>query len=136
MSVVDLRIDEPALRAAGVRLVVVFGSAARGSGRPGSDLDVGVLFDGGTPGLDEPAEPFDRRREAVARALRADREIDLVVLDEADPLLLREVALDGRPVYEEEPGAFEGFRLRAIKRYLDTEWMRRAEAEHLRRRYG
>ena len=70
------------------------------------------------------------------RALRAEREIDLVVLDEADPLLLREVALDGRPVYEEEPGAFEGFRLRAIERYLDTEWMRRAEAEHLRRRYG
>ncbi|HXF73417.1 MAG TPA: nucleotidyltransferase domain-containing protein [Actinomycetota bacterium] len=132
----DLRIDEPALRAAGVRLVVVFGSAARGSARPGSDLDVGVLFDGAAPFPSEPPAPVDARREAVARALRADREIDLVVLDEADPLLLHEVALDGRPVFEAEPGAFEGFRLRAIKRYLDTAWIRRIEAERLRSRYG
>lgn len=136
MSAVDLRIDERALRAAGVRLVVVFGSAARGSDRPDSDLDVAVLFDGGVPLPGEAAAPFDARREAAARALRAGREIDLVVLDEADPLLLREVALDGRPVYEQEPGAFEEFRLRAIKRYLDTAWIRRLEADLLRRRYA
>ncbi len=136
MSTMDLRIDEPALRAAGVRLVVVFGSAARRSDRPGSDLDAGVLFDGAAPFPGESPAPFDARREAAARALRADREIDLVVLDEADPLLLHEVALDGRPVFEAEPGAFEEFRLRAIKRYLDTAWIRRLEAERLRSRYG
>lgn len=136
MTAVDLRIDEAALRAAGVRLAVVFGSAARGSLRPGSDLDVGVLFDGGPPAPGGSTGPFDPRREAAARAIRADREIDLVVLDHADPLLLHQVALEGRPVYEAEPGAFEEFRLRAIKRYLDTGWIRSREAELLRRRYG
>ena len=134
----DLVLDEAVLRAAGVRLIVVFGSAARGADRPDSDLDVGVLFDGAgrAPLLGEPAEPFEARREAVADALRADREIDLVVLDEVDPLLLHEVAVDGRPVFQAEPGIFEEFRIRAIKRYFDTAWIRRIEADVLRRRYG
>lgn len=138
MASMDLVLDEAVLRAAGVRLVVVFGSAARGAGRPDSDLDVGVLFDGGgrPPLPGEPAEPFEARREAVADALRAGREIDLVVLDEADPLLLHEVAVHGRPVFEAEPGVFEEFRIRAIKRYFDTAWIRRIEADVLRRRYG
>lgn len=127
----DLRIDAAALRRAGARLVVVFGSAVRGTARSESDLDVGVLFDGGRSD-----EPFDARLDAVASAVEADRPLDLVVLDEADPLLLREVAVDGRPVFEAEPGAFEEFRIRAIKRYFDTAWIRRIEAEVLRERLG
>lgn len=138
MAAMELVLDEDVLRATGVRLVVVFGSAARGAGRPDSDLDVGVLFDGGgrLPLPGEAAEPSGARREAVADALRADREIDLVVLEESDPLLLHEVAVDGRPVFEAEPGVFEEFRILAIKRYFDTAWIRRIEAEVLRRRYG
>ncbi len=125
----DIEIDEEALRRAGVRLVVAFGSAARGTEHAGSDLDVGLLFDG------EPDRgPLDARREAAADAIHADRPVDLVVLDEADPLLLREVAVDGRPIFELEPGTFEAFRLRAIKRYLDTAWIRRIEADALRER--
>lgn len=128
----QVRVDGETLRRAGVRLVVVFGSAARGTEHPGSDIDVGVLFDG------PPAEPrpFDARLEAVARALQADRPLDLVVLDEADPLLLHEVAVDGRPVFEAAPGTFEEFRIRAVKRYYDTAWIRRIEADALRVRYG
>lgn len=128
-----LRVDAAAIRRAGVRLLVVFGSAARGAERAESDLDVGVLFDGERP---RGSDPYDPRLEVVASAVQADRPVDLVLLDEADPLLLREVALDGRPVFEAEPGAFEGFRLRAIKRYLDTAWMREIEAHVLRERYG
>lgn len=127
----DIGIDDAALRRVGVRLLVAFGSTARGTQGAASDLDVGVLFDGG-PALG----PFDERREAVARAVRADAPLDLVVLDEADPLLLREVALDGRPLFEAEPGTFEEFRLRAIKRYLDTAWLREIEARALRERFG
>jgi predicted nucleotidyltransferase len=128
-----LRVDRAAIRRAGARLLVVFGSAARGVEHAGSDLDLGVLFDGGGP---EDTGPYGPRLEAVASAVQADRPIDLVLLDEADPLLLREVALDGRPVFEAEPGAFEEFRLRAIKRYLDTAWLREIEARVLRERYG
>jgi predicted nucleotidyltransferase len=129
----ELRVEEAALRRAGARLLVVFGSAARGLEHAGSDLDLGVLFDGDGR---EDTGPYEPRLEAVASAVQADRPVDLVLLDEADPLLLREVALDGRPVFEAEPGAFEEFRLRAIKRYLDTAWLREIEARALRERYG
>ncbi len=128
-----LRLDRRALRDAGVRLLVVFGSAARGREHASSDVDVGVLFDGGEG---EVQGRYAARLEAVAPAVEADRPVDLVLLDEADPLLLREVALDGRPIFEAEPGTFEEFRIRAIKRYLDTAWLREIEARVLRERYG
>lgn len=105
----------------------MFGSVARGSARPDSDLDAGVLFDAPADG-----SPLgDPRLEAVATALSSDRPIDLVPLDEADPLLLHEVAVERRPVFEAEPGVFEMFRLRAVVRYLDTAWLRRLEAAAL-----
>lgn len=118
------------LRALGVRLVVLFGSRARGTQRRDSDVDVGVLMDAASPGL------LDRRRVEIADSLGLTGEVDMVFLDDAEPLLLFEVATTGRPIYEHEPGTFEAFRLRAVKRYYDTAWIRRVEAEALRRRYG
>jgi predicted nucleotidyltransferase len=122
---VDVRIDEEALRALGVTLVVAFGSRARPAARRGSDLDLGVLFAPGGPCADP---------TAVIDALESPVELDVVFLNDADPLLLMEVARDGRPLFEAVPGTFEEFRLRAIKRYLDTAWIREVEAEALRSR--
>lgn len=126
----NIRVDEAALRRLGVRLAVLFGSRARGTERPESDVDVGVLLDDAVPGF------MDPRRGAIAAALSGNGETDLVFLDEADPLLLYEAAVEGRPIYEREVGAFEEYRIRAIKRYYDTAWIRRIEADALRRRYG
>lgn len=121
-------VDVAALKEARVELLVLFGSRARDRGREGSDVDLGVVLGPGEPSLE--------RLDAVRGAIRADVEPDLVVLDRADPLLLYEVARDGRPVYESASGAFERFRVRAVKRYMDTAWIRRLEAEALRARYG
>lgn len=119
-----------ALSALGVRLVVQFGSTVRGTSRPQSDVDVGVLVDGDTPGL------MDPKRAALVDALGVQGEVDLVFLDEAEPLLLFEVATSGKAIFEREEGAFEWFRVRAVKRYFDTAWIRRIEAEALRRRFA
>ncbi|MFA5892173.1 MAG: nucleotidyltransferase domain-containing protein [Actinomycetota bacterium] len=126
----DLRVDEDALRALGVELVVLFGSHARGTSGPESDVDVGVVTQGEVPPL------MDARRGRIQDALGFDGEIDLVFLAEADPLLLFQVATDGKPLYERAPGTFEEFRIRAVKLYYDTAWIRRIEAEALRRRYA
>lgn len=128
---VSIQVDEQALRALGVRLVVLFGSHARGTPRPDSDVDIGVLLDGG-----EPARVLDPRRERILDTIHAPGEIDLVVLDRADPLLLWQVACEGRPLFEETPGTYEAFRVRAAKRYYDTAWLRKIEADKLRERYG
>lgn len=122
-----MQVDQKALRQAGVRLVAVFGSRARGTNRPESDADVGVQF-GTSNGVDL------ARLDRVRAALSADGEIDLVALDLADPLLLYEVAVDGRPLFEFHEGAWEEFRILAIKRYYDTAWIRRIEAAALKKR--
>lgn len=128
-SGVDIRVDEQAVRALGVRLLVLFGSHARGTARPDSDIDVGVLMGGAPPDVTDP------RCGEIIDALNVKGEVDLVFLDAAEPLLLMEVAA-GRLLFEQAPGTFEEFRLRAAKRYYDTAWIREIEADALRRRYA
>lgn len=122
----DISVDEAALRRIGVELLVVFGSAARGRRGPMSDVDVGVLF------RTTPGDDFWGRLDGVYAAVEADGPVDVVVLNTADPLLLNEVARDGKPLFEARPGGFEEFRIYAVKRYFDTAWMRRIERAALR----
>lgn len=122
-------VDGEALRALGVKLLVLFGSRARATARPSSDVDLGVV-------LDEPHTRSDALAGKILDAVRADGEPDLVFLNEAEPLLLHEVAVSGKALYERSPGAMEEFRVRAVMRYYDTAWIRRIEAEALRRRYA
>lgn len=122
-------IDEQRLRELGVELILVFGSSARNQARPGSDLDVGVLFAGA---LGDGGEDL----EAVREALGGGDHMDLVCLNRAGALLLKEAAQDGKPRFEARPGAIEEFRLRAFKRYMDTAKFRRLQAEALNARYS
>lgn len=126
----DPLVHDIAIRALGVRLLVMFGSRARGTARPDSDLDVGVLLGTETPGL------MDRSRGEIEDSIESNADVDLVFLGEADPLLMFEVATTGRPLFEDAPGAFEEFRVLAVKRYYDTAWIRTIEADALRRRYA
>jgi len=74
-----------------VAFAYLFGSRARGDDRTGSDTDVAVLF--GTEG--DPAERADRAL-ALADDLRAalGTPVDVVVLDDAPPLLRDRVLRD------------------------------------------
>jgi predicted nucleotidyltransferase len=94
----------------GVRLAVLFGSAARGSAAPGSDIDVGVLFE---PGQE------DATALEVALARATGRRVDLVRLDVAPPLLRFEIACDGRLLLERTPYAWVDFRARAMTDWWD-----------------
>lgn len=123
-----MEIHEDRLLQLGVELIVVFGSHARGKARADSDLDVGVLFSAGRCELD--------LLEEVREALGGGDDLDLVCLNRAGSLLLKEAAQDGIVQFESRPGAVEEFRLRAYKRYMDTAKFRRLEAEALDERYG
>lgn len=70
----------------------VFGSAQPGLVNPGSDIDIGVLF-AAKPSLDEQLELAIRLQKALQVA-----EIDLVVLNEANPILRFE-AISGRVLF-------------------------------------
>ena len=87
----------------------MFGSAARGTARSDSDVDVGVLLDvdDGLPAL----------RVALERAVG--RSVDLVSLRKAPPLLRFEIARDGQLLIERDPHAWVEFRAHAMIDWWD-----------------
>lgn len=93
----------------------LFGSRARGTERPGSDVDVAVLYtqppSSGLGGLG--LELADELR-AVMRA-----PVDLVVLNRASPDLIHRVLRDGILVCEQDRAARIHFEVDARRRYLD-----------------
>jgi hypothetical protein len=95
----------------------VFGSVAAGRARPDSDLDVAVLID-----------PRTRRGDALTRRLQlmADlgaavgrSDVDVVILNDAPPLLAHRVLSQGRLVFDRSRAARVRFQVRTAARYLD-----------------
>ena len=95
----------------GLRLLIVFGSRARGDARPGADWDCGYLAD---ETVDIPA-----LLAALVEALGDDR-IDLVNLRAAGGLLRYRAARDGRLVHEGSAGLFDRYRLEAVRFWCDN----------------
>ena len=94
-----------------VRLAVLFGSTAKGQARKGSDVDLGILLSPDTQ------EARDRARIELGRA--TEKEIDVVFLDAAPPLLRFEISRDGVLLLEREEGLWTGFKARAMVDWWD-----------------
>lgn len=100
-------------RAHGIRVLLQFGSSVTGTMHAASDIDPAVLLDRPDPGFDEYASLVHD-----LQALFAGREIDLAILNHADPLLLRKVTESYRLLYGAERD-LQHLRLHAFKRYQD-----------------
>ncbi len=93
---------------------LVFGSRARGSALPKSDLDVAVgLVAGVRLDAHEVGDLVSTLEQATGRT------IDLVLLDEAPPALAYRVFRDGRVLLERDHSALVERKTRAILDYLD-----------------
>jgi len=98
----------------------VFGSVAQGRARPQSDVDIAVLL---TADLDEETR-FDRRLRLGWEAERViGRPTDLVVLNDAPPLLQHQVLKHGRLIFERDRAARVEFEVRAGQIYADLKPM-------------
>ncbi len=94
-----------------VRLAALFGSQARGEARPRSDVDLGVLLDPDTPAV---------RWQIVEELERvAEREVDVIFLAEAPPLLRFEISRDGVLLFEKEDGLWTDVKVRAMVDWWD-----------------
>ena len=112
---------------ADVRLAYLFGSMARGEGRASSDLDVGVVFSP-VPAAAE----LDRLATGLETA--AGRRVDLVVLNDAPPLLAHEAIRANRLIVCRDEDERVRFHTHATARYLDTARLRRVQHAYLRER--
>jgi predicted nucleotidyltransferase len=100
-----------------IQAAYVFGSAATGRMRNDSDIDIAVLLDGRM----RPSQFFKYRLDLMAdlgSALRRS-DVDVVVLNEATPLLAHRVLSQGALVFERSASARVRFQVRTASRYLD-----------------
>lgn len=95
----------------------VFGSVVTGRTRPDSDVDIAVLVDRRV----RPAQLLTYRLQLTAdlgSALRRS-DIEVVVLNEAPPLLAHRILSQGKLVFERSPSARVRFQVRVASRYFD-----------------
>lgn len=112
----------------------VFGSVARGTAGPLSDVDVAVLLDEARAKKADESYGYQASLLADLMSLLRSNEVDLVLLNEAPPLLAHRVLRDGRFFHVANESVLSEFRLRTLQRYLDTKPLRQAQEAALAQR--
>ena len=92
--------------------IYVYGSAARGDERPGSDLDIAVLL--------PPEAHIPNLLETIgAIATELQREVNLVDLRRVGNILRKEVLVDGLLAFAKDPAALLGWEAEAMSEYAE-----------------
>jgi predicted nucleotidyltransferase len=104
---------EQIARRYGIELLLEFGSMVTGQAHPRSDLDLAVLFDRPVVSFEKLA---DLRHEL--QSLNPDREVDLAIINHADPLFLRKITERCRLLHG-SPRRLAELRIYSFKRYQD-----------------
>ncbi|MDP2993441.1 MAG: nucleotidyltransferase domain-containing protein [Deltaproteobacteria bacterium] len=109
-----------------IELLILFGSRAKKRLHAGSDFDLAIKLCQGQA-VDKLGLIYK-----LGELLNTD-DIDLVILTpDTDPVLLWEIFMEGRLIYERMAGLFEKEKLRAWKIYLDTERFRKYRREYVK----
>lgn len=116
----------------GVAAAMLIGSQARASAGPLSDVDIGVWHERDL----DPAARLDLRLELAAAAVEAlgTEEVDLVLLNEASPLMRHRAVRDGVRLVDREVRDRVRLEAQAIIDYLDTKPLREELERGLRHR--
>ena len=99
-------------------LVFLFGSSASNRLRPSSDVDIGILFE---------SVPEIEAKIALTQELSSilKREVDLVVLDNASPILRMQVLKHGILIYSRTKKDFYLFFAATVNQYDDLKRIRK-----------
>jgi uncharacterized protein len=119
-----------ALDRPGVVAARLFGSQATGRAGPLSDVDVGVWL---SPEVSDAREFQTLLFTVASKALQTD-EVQLVVLNDASPLLRHRALRDGSLLVDRDPRARVRLETSAIVEYLDTIPLRATLAAGIRHR--
>jgi predicted nucleotidyltransferase len=94
-----------------LKLAVLFGSTARNQARSKSDVDLGILLD--------PCSPELRFRVEADLGRAAGRPVDVILLDDAPPLLRFEIAREGVLLFQCEDHLWTDFKAKAMVDWWD-----------------
>ncbi len=98
--------------------IVQFGSRARGTEHAGSDHDLAILTGRPTP------DPLAVVAGKVDLEQVLGTDVDLVLLDDASPVLAMEIVRAHRMLRARDPEAFESFVVRTLGAYFDLKRVR------------
>ncbi|NET32734.1 MAG: nucleotidyltransferase domain-containing protein [Cyanothece sp. SIO1E1] len=110
--------SEVGLKMPYLRLLILFGSRARGDASEDSDWDFAILYD------EEQWQEYEKNEiwfgtkssSILEETFKlSNEELDVVDLGSCSELLAHSIAHDGRLLYERKPGEFEEFKERALK---------------------
>jgi len=113
----------------GVILAYLFGSQAEGKAGPLSDVDIAVLLGPQVPQERWTDVQIDLINDLIGLFHRDD--VDVALLNRATPVLAQEVVRSGQVIYEAEPGTRVDFQVATLRRYVDTEPLRRLQNRRL-----
>lgn len=109
-----------------IKLIYIFGSYAKGNNNENSDLDIAVL-------LEDTYNPLDKLSliGALIDIFRRN-DIDLVILNEASPVLRHQVIKYGKLAYKEDEDIKVNFEVKVLREYMDMEPFRRTQMEYIK----
>ena len=99
----------------------IFGSFAKGQINLLSDIDIAVYFDEKINVEERLKFRYDIQDEIKIK-LKNKKEIDIVSLNDAKPLLEREVVYNGKIIYSKSEAKRTHYEANAIGRWLDWKW--------------
>lgn len=102
----------------GISLVFLFGSVVSRQMTNHSDIDVGMLFDR-IPDFHE----INNVKEDLSSLLN--RDIDIVVLNEASPIIKMQVLKNGLLIFRKDKNSFSNFYGDTVKQYDDLKIVRK-----------
>lgn len=117
-------IRERCLRESGIVAAYLFGSAAAGRMKPGSDIDLALLVEPDQEG----AFPLLELMAELERL--CGKNVDVVLLNRAGELLKYEVRRTGRLIFERDPLQRKRFEISGRKRFEDFLHLHRRHTRH------
>ena len=108
-------------------LLILHGSHVKGTNNKQSDIDLGLLGS---------STKIMRKKYLDIFSDLADifgDKADPAILNNAEPLITYQTALNGQPLYEKRKGLFQEFKLQSISRYQDAKKFRELEKAYIKR---
>ncbi|MCX7735852.1 MAG: nucleotidyltransferase domain-containing protein [Candidatus Kapabacteria bacterium] len=108
-----------------IDFAILFGSFATGNFNNESDIDIGIYVDDKLYSEETITEIRDKFNELT------DRELDLVVLNDADPIITMQILANGKLIYCKDLHQFNLYYARKISEYLDFKMSRKIIEDNL-----
>jgi len=111
-----------------VQVAYLFGSAAKGTLGPLSDVDVAVL-------LISPPENWHENKMNLIEGLVwifGVPKVDVVILNSADPVLSHRVLIDGEPIFIRDDISRFRQEKKILNDYLDTSFLRKVQRNSIK----